>query len=178
MYPSIVINNNISFDTLNCICCKYDPQAEISQATIDVINQHLQENQIDRRVSKYWICRKRKGAFPIILEQVLSDRDNYLKLLEQEKLKHEPDDFLLLEYGTHQIGAKLFANAGFGLFANEYFRFKNYKVAECITGEGRRIHQQMELLATQNGFDIVFGFTDSTFITINESAVEGRQPHK
>ena len=172
MYPSIVIKNNISFDTLNCTCCEYDLSAEISQSTIDIINQHLQENRIDRWVSRYWICRKRKGAFPIILKQILSDRDIYLELLKQEKSKDKPDDSLIQEYDTHQIGAKLFANAGFGLFAQEYFRFTNYKVAECITGEGRRLHKQMESLATQNGFDIVFGFTDSIFVRIKETINE------
>ena len=69
------------------------------------------------------------------------------------------------------MGAKLFANAGFGLFANEHFDFSNYKVAECITAEGRRIHKQMELLAKQQpfNFDIVFGFTDSIFIRLNKN---------
>jgi len=56
------------------------------------------------------------------------------------------------EYQTHQLGAKLFANAGFGLFGNEYFEFANYQVAECITAEGRRIHKQMELLAQNEPF--------------------------
>ncbi len=166
MYPSLVINKNISFDTLNCSCCQYDPTAWISKDTIDTINQGLQENKIDREVSRYWICLKRKGAFPIVLEQVLSDREHYLQLLKKEKNKINPNHILVEEYQTHQIGAKLFANAGFGLFANEYFEFSNYKVAECITGEGRRIHKSMEALAQNEpfNFEIVFGFTDSIFV--------------
>ncbi len=72
------------------------------------------------------------------------------------------------------MGAKLFANSGFGLFANKYFKFSNYKVAECITGEGRRIHKQMEVLASKEpfNFDIVFGFTDSIFFKINDANCE------
>ena len=89
-------------------------------------------------------------------------------MLNDEKNKPSPDQILLEEYKTHQIGAKLFANAGFGLFGNEYFGFSNYKVAECITGEGRRIHKSMELMAKQApfNFDIVFGFTDSIFVKV------------
>ena len=46
MYPTIVINNNLSFDTLYCTCCKNDSTAQVNQETIDIINQSLKENKI------------------------------------------------------------------------------------------------------------------------------------
>ena len=97
------------------------------------------------------------------IEQTLADRNKYLNLLKEVKDKPDCDLNLVEEYQTHQLGAKLFANAGFGLFGNEYFA--NYQVAECITAEGRRIHKQMESLAQNEpyNFEVVFGFTDSTF---------------
>jgi DNA polymerase elongation subunit (family B) len=170
MYPTIVINNNLSFDTLNCECCRTNLLAHLPKDTIQTINDSLLEQKIDRRVSSYWTCRKRKGAFPMILETVLMEREKYLKLLKDEKSKAVPNNFLIEEFHTLQIGAKLFANSGFGLFANEYFEYSNYKVAECITGEGRRIHKQMEVLASNSpfNFDIVFGFTDSIFFKIDK----------
>jgi DNA polymerase I len=170
MYPTIIINNNLSFDTLNCTCCRYETTAQVKQETIDIINQDLKENKIDRFVTRYWICKRRKGALPVILKEVLSDRENYLQLLKQEKSKTNPDGIRIEEYHTHQIGAKLFANAGFGLFGNKYFEFSNYKVFECITGEGRRIHKSVELLAQEApfNFEIVFGFTDSIFVKVKD----------
>ena len=164
-YPSIVINNNFSFDTLNCTCCKFNESACVRQETIDTINEQLQENNIARKVDRYWVCQKRKGAFPRVLEQALANRNKYLDLLNKEKAKAHYDSKLIEEYQTHQLGAKLFANAGFGLFGNEYFEFSNYQVAECITAEGRRIHKQMESMAQNEpyNFKVVFGFTDSTF---------------
>src|ERR671919_1803903 len=143
-YPTIVINNNFSFDTLNCTCCRNDEKAMIKQVTIDTINEQLKINNIQRHVTKYWVCQKRKGAFPKLLEHVLSDRNRQLQLLQEEKLKSNPNPFLIEDYQTHQLGAKLFANAGFGLFGHEYFKYSNYQVAECITAEGRIIHKQME----------------------------------
>ena len=162
---SIIISNNFSFDTLNCTCCKHGSNAQVKQETINTINQQLQENKIPRKVDGYWVCKKRKGAFPKVLELILSDRDKYLTLLKEEKSKPNPDPTLIEEYQTHQLGAKLFANAGFGLFGNEYFEFTNYQVAECITAEGRRIHKQMESMGQNEpyNFKVVFGFTDSTF---------------
>jgi DNA polymerase, archaea type len=132
---------------LNCTCCKYVENAQIKQETINTINEQLLENKIPRKVEKYWVCQKRKGAFPKVLEQALSDRSKYLSLLKEEKEKPDCDSKLVEEYQTHQLGAKLFANAGFGLFGNEYFEYSNYRVAECITAEGRRIHKQMESMA-------------------------------
>ena len=83
-----------------------------------------------------------------------------MDLLKEEKAKPNCDLNLIEEYQTHQLGAKLFANAGFGLFGNEYFEFTNYQVAECITAEGRRIHKEMECLAQNEpyNFKVVFGF--------------------
>ncbi|MGA9154603.1 MAG: DNA polymerase domain-containing protein [Candidatus Nitrosopolaris sp.] len=165
LYPSIAINNNFSFDTLNCTCCRDNENAQVKQITIDTINEGLQEDNIPRKVDRCWVCQRRKGAYPKVLEQTLADRTKYLNLLKQEKEKTECDSKLIEEYKTHQLGAKLFANAGFGLFGNEYFGFTNYQVAECITAEGRRIHKQMESLAQNEpyNFKVVFGFTDSTF---------------
>jgi len=128
---------------LNCTCCKDNENARVKQETIDTINEQLQENHIPRKVDRYWVCPKRKGAFPKVLEQTLSDRNKYLILLKEEQDKANPDPKLVEEYQTLQLGA----NAGFGLFDNEYFEFSNYKVAECITAEARRIHKQMETLA-------------------------------
>ena len=80
-------------------------------------------------------------------------------MLKEEKEKDNYDPKLIEEYQTHQLGTKLFANAGFGLFGNDYFEFSNYQVAECITAEGRRIHKQMELMAQNEPFNfkVVFG---------------------
>ncbi len=63
----------------------------------------------------------------------------------------------------------MFANVGYGLFGSKHFAYSNYKVAECITAEGRRIHKQMEIMAQQDpfNFEIVFGFTDSIFVRVD-----------
>ena len=165
LYPSIAIADNFSFDTLNCTCCKYNESARVKQETIDAINEYLQENNIHRRVDGYWVCQKREGALSKVLQLTLSDRTKYQNLLKEERNKANPDQKLIEEYETYQLGAKLFANAGVGLFESEYFEFANYQVFECITAEGRRIHKQMELMAQSDpyNFEVVFGFTDSTF---------------
>ena len=65
------------------------------------------------------------------------------------------------------------------MFGNEYFGFSNYKVAECITGEGRTNPQIDGTMAKQApfNFDIVFGFTDSVFVKVNEGSSEDKIKH-
>jgi DNA polymerase, archaea type len=172
LYPSVAIKDNFSFDTLNCTCCESNEKARVRQETIDEINEILQEKNLPRRVDKYWVCQnqnriieQRQGAYPKVIQLALSDRSKYKKLLREEKDKVKPDLMLIEEYDTRQIGAKLFANAGYGVFGNPRFKYANYQVAECITGEGRRILKQMTTLAKSEpyNFDVVFGFTDSVF---------------
>ncbi|MGC2680638.1 MAG: DNA polymerase domain-containing protein [Candidatus Nitrosopolaris sp.] len=85
-YSHIVIANNFSFDTLNCTCCKDNENARIKEETIDTINEQLQEDNIPRKVDRYWVCQKRNGAYPKVLEQTLSDRSKYLSLLKRKKI--------------------------------------------------------------------------------------------
>lgn len=165
LYPRIAINNNLSFDTLNCICCRNNEGSYLRQETIDAVNEQLKEDKIPRRVDKYWVCQRNKGALRLVLEQTLSDRDKYLALSKKEKKKEDPDTNLIEEYHTQQLGAKIFANAAVGVFANQSFDFSNYQVNECITAEGRRIHKKMESVVEDSyNFKVVFGFTDSIFL--------------
>ena len=90
-----------------------------------------------------------------------------MQLLEEEKSKPNPNPQLVAEYKVYQLTAKVLANAGAGLFGMEYFEFSNYIVNELITGEGRRIHKEMERIGKNApyNFKVIFGFTDSTFFT-------------
>jgi DNA polymerase, archaea type len=179
MYPRIAINNNLSFDTLNCTCCGGKEAAYINQETIDEINEYHIEKKIPReRVGRRWTCRNRIGAYPKVLLEISADRDKYLKLKEEELAKPKPDSNLVEEYQIGQIGAKLYSNAGFGLFGNEHFKFSNYKVFECITAEGRRIQRQMESIAKTKGFDVIYGFTDAIFVKDKDKDLVGLKEEK
>jgi DNA polymerase, archaea type len=45
LYPTMMINNNISFDTVNCGCCQDDAGARISNEIMDLINRDLSQGQ-------------------------------------------------------------------------------------------------------------------------------------
>lgn len=69
LYPTVIINHNISFDTIFCHCCKGDPLARLPKEIIDV--------------KDYWICRKQQGVF--------TERMNYFtkERLRRKKLGND-----------------------------------------------------------------------------------------
>jgi DNA polymerase, archaea type len=76
LYPSVGINYNLLFDTINCKCCKNNPKAKLS-ATLD--NQLLKDCKFVKKDS--WLCKKEIGAFTRKLRLFRTER------LKQKDLK-------------------------------------------------------------------------------------------
>ena len=179
MYPTIAIEHNISFETVNCPCCENDQESKVPSEVMDEINNSLLELKQGIRTRPYWICDRIKGAFPTKLQELIYERSRYQTLLKEER-----DPRKIIQYNTRQVALKLLANAGYGVFAMETFDFSDYRVSEVITGYGRLIHKQLQKIASEKyGLETVFGFTDSIFIKnaslecINELILECRDKY-
>jgi DNA polymerase, archaea type len=121
MYPTIAIAHNISFETVNCRCCKHNPTAKILAEVMNEINEGLAKKGLPGRKETYWICRLRKGAFPTKLKTLIMEREHYQKILKQElaKPKEQQNKELISYSEARQIALKLLANAGYGAFAQK-----------------------------------------------------------
>jgi DNA polymerase, archaea type len=179
MYPTIAIEHNVSFETVNCQCCQNDPESQVPSEVMQEINNSLLQIRKETRSESYWICRRIKGAFPTKLRDLIYERDKYRILLREES-----DPIKLVQYNARQMALKLLANAGYGVFAMETFDFSDYRVSEVITGYGRLIHKELQKIATREyGLQAVFGFTDSIFIknasleTINQLITESKEKY-
>ncbi len=138
LYPTMAILHNLSFDTINCECCKDDLQCRIAK---DITK--------DCKIEKeYWICRQKEGAFP-----------KKLKIFKEERIKQK-------KLGNHvkQLALKVLINGGYGVFGNQYFKYYDPRVAELITAYGRYTISKMKDIAQNMGFEIVYGDTDSLFL--------------
>jgi DNA polymerase, archaea type len=140
MYPTIAIEHNISFETVNCPCCKNDTESQVPSEVMDEINNSLLQLKEETRSEPYWICRRIKGAFPTKLQGLIHERDSYQTLLIEER-----DPIKLIRYNARQMALKLLANEGYGVFTMETFDFSDYRVSELITGYGRLIHKQLQI---------------------------------
>jgi DNA polymerase I len=90
LYPSMAILHNISFDTVNCGCCKDSEDARVAAEVIDKV---------------YWICKEKEGSFPTKLKEFKAERIRQKQLgnnIKQQGLK-------ILING----GYGLFGNEGF-----------------------------------------------------------------
>jgi DNA polymerase elongation subunit (family B) len=134
LYPKMVINHNISFDTVLCDCCKDNPLARVPK---EVTN-----------VKDYWICKRQQGIFTERMLHFTKER------LKQKKLGNEIDS----------QGLKILINAGYGVFGYEYFKYFNHDVAILIAAYGRYILSKMIELAESQGLKVIYGDTDSLFI--------------
>jgi DNA polymerase, archaea type len=150
LYPTMMINYNISFDTVNCDCCKSNADAKVSEDIMNIINKDLPEDQ--KRKEPYWICKdpNYKGIIPRLLTQYREER------------------FRQQELGNHamQLALKNLINGVYGLFGSKFFEFSDYRVAELTTAFGRQILEYMRHIAKEEyGFKIIYGDTDSIFVT-------------
>jgi DNA polymerase, archaea type len=148
LYPAMAILHNVSFDTVNCECCKNDPDARIDK---DIIKDCVVEKE-------YWICQQNEGAFP-----------KKLRLFREERLKQKRLD----NNNTKQLALKILINGGYGVFGNQYFKYYDPRAAELISAYGRHTLSKMQDIAANMGFEIVYGDTDSLFIYYNDHDATG-----
>src|SRR5215204_2674400 len=135
LYPKMIINYNISFDTVHCDCCKDNPLARVPK---EVTN-----------VKDYWICKMQQGIFTERMLHFTKER------LEQKQLGNV----------IYSQGLKILINAGYGVFGYEYFKYFNRDVALLIAAYGRYTLTKMIELAKSQGLKVIYGDTDSLFIT-------------
>ena len=139
---------NISFDTVNCQCCRDTSDARIP---VDITKGCVVEKE-------YHVCKLKEGAFP-----------KKLRVFKEERLKQKK-----LGNQIKQLALKILINGGYGVFGNHYFKYYDPRVAELITAYGRYTLTKMQEIAAAMGFEIVYGDTDSLFLrhVNNDNAFE------
>jgi DNA polymerase, archaea type len=146
LYPSMALLNNISFETVNCGCCRDNPNAKISSEVESMFNSDLSRK--DKK--EYWICNKTEGIFP-----------QKLRRFKEERIRQK-------EMGNRvkQMALKILINSGYGVFGSKFFKYYDPRVAELITAYGRYTLTKMQFLAEEMGLNVIYGDTDSLFIDI------------
>ena len=156
LYPTMMRIHNISPETVNCSCCENNPEARVPEEVMDIINRWLvsplnkmKYSDETRRPFTYWICLKRKGIVPQLIEELIKLKRQY---------KEEGNE--AMEYAV-----KILINGFYGLFGDEHFRYSNYIVSELTTSFGKITLGRMEALAIEHSLKVIYGDTDSLFLT-------------
>jgi DNA polymerase, archaea type len=136
----------------------YPSVAILHNISFDTVNCSCCINREDARVPAevidkgYWVCRQREGAFPKRLREYKEERIRQKQSGNQEK----------------QLGLKILINGGYGLFGNPVFKYADVRVAELITAFGRHTLRHMRDIASDFGFTVIAGDTDSLFLDGND----------
>lgn len=147
LYPTMIINNNISPETVNCFCCKNDVKARLIYDK-DQLGDLQHVGIADSKQMTYWTCKRRKGLFSRILEELTQKRIQYKT--EGKELE--------------STAIKAIINSGYGVFGHPNFKYYDPKVAEVITAIGRQILLGMKKIANEMSFSVLYGDTDSLFV--------------
>src|SRR5215211_4139485 len=111
LYPSVGINYNLSFDSINCKCCKNDYQAKVW----NIIPDEFTKDCKFINPAADWICRKKNGAFP-----------TKLKVFKAERLKEKA-----LGNNAKQHALKILINGGYGVFGSGDYDYYDKSCRTC-----------------------------------------------
>lgn len=141
LYPSIIKNWNLSYETINNPWCKG-------------------EKRIVPEV-EHEVCMEFRGITSEIVGLLRDFRVKvYKKRAKDESLPSEAR----IWYDTVQAAMKVYINASYGVFGNEAFPFYSLPLAESVTAIGRSILLDTLRVASKLSLNIVYGDTDSLFI--------------
>ena len=139
MYPSLMVNNNISAETVLCSCC---PNSK-------------------RRIPElgYHICEKRDGVVPKALAVILHKRRLYKLLREEAK-----DPQLKEVYDNRQAALKWILVTCFGYLGYRNAKFGTVDGHIGVCAFGRDAFLKSARMAEKAGFEVIHGIVDSLWL--------------
>ncbi len=151
MYPNIMIKYNVGPDTLVRPGEDYDPE-EVYVAP-----------EVGHKFRK-----SPPGFFRRVLERFLKWR----KAMKEEMKKYPKDspEYRLLD--ERQKAIKVLANASYGYMGWTAARWYCRECAEAVTAWGRSLIKTAISMAKEMGLDVIYGDTDSLFVTYKPGVVE------
>ncbi|MFO7872119.1 MAG: DNA-directed DNA polymerase [Candidatus Undinarchaeales archaeon] len=152
LYPTIIISHNIDPGTIDCSCCR-----ETAERIGD---------------TGHWFCDKRKGLIPTVLNDILNKR---IKIKEKMK-KLDKGSQEYSELDNEQYALKILANSAYGYLAYRNARWYTREGAECVTYLGRMYIKKIMKIAEKKGLDVIYGDTDSLFVTTKEGKIKEKLP--
>lgn len=139
LYPTVMVAHNISPDTLNIENC---------------------DNELELEEFDYTFCQDKKGFFPELVEELVKDRSEIKE--KMKKAEKESQELQILD--NRQQAEKILANSFYGYLGYNSARWYSRESAEAITYLGRKHIQETIEKAEEEGFEVVYGDTDSVFL--------------
>ncbi len=137
LFPNIMVNHNISPETVLCGCCP-DSQKRVP-------------------FTHYNICQQHIGLIPRVLKPLIERRMTYKNRITDNPSRAE-------EYEMKQSILKWLLVTSFGYMGFNKARFGRIECHESITAYGREILLRTIEIADSMGFEILHGIVDSLWV--------------
>ncbi len=149
LYPSILKEYNLSFETINCI------------------HPECRSNKIPE--TSHWVCVKKRGLQSSIIGCIRDIRVKWYKPAASDK------SLTPAQRGWYEVvqrALKVFLNASYGVLGFEEFPLYCPPLAEGTTAIGRYVFKSAIEKAKSLGVEVVYGDTDSIFLrTTNQEQI-------
>ncbi len=152
MYPAIMVNRNVSPETINCRCCPPDSVQE--------------RNRVPEL--EYTICEKREGIVPATLRAVVKKRAYYKKMKKEYKGKNEA---LYRKYDCRQNALKWMLVSCFGYLGYKNARFGKIEAHESVNAFSRDTILRAKEIAESHGYHLLHAIIDCVWLK-KEGATE------
>jgi len=139
LYPTVLVAHNISPDTLNVEDC----------------DKSFEMEEFD-----YSFCQDEEGFFPELVRNLVEDRYK----IKSEMKKKEEDSQEYQSLYSEQQAKKILANSFYGYLGYNGARWYSRESAEATTYMGRKYIEDTIDTAEEEGFEVVYGDTDSVFL--------------
>jgi DNA polymerase elongation subunit (family B) len=146
MYPVLMVNNNISAETVLCRCC---PDSRL----------HIPE-------LNYHICEKRRGIVPKALELIVTKRMDYKRLAQEVQ-----DPGLQEVYDRRQAALKWILVTCFGYLGYRNAKFGTVDGHIGVCAFGREAFLRAARMAETKGFEVIHGIVDSLWLKKKNASV-------
>ena len=147
MYPSLMVNYNISAETVLCKCCP---------------DSHLRIPELN-----YNICEKRTGVVPKALKLVVEKR------LKYKRLKEEVLDPKLKEmYDNRQVALKWILVTCFGYLGYRNSKFGTIDGHIGVCAFGRDAFLKAARISERRGFEVLHGIVDSLWLKKEDATLD------
>src|SRR5919108_3091558 len=138
MYPTIMVQHNISAETLFCRCCDNHAVPEAG----------------------YTICERHEGLVAAMLRPLVKRRAYYKARVKEEGIA--PEEALL--YDQRQRAHKWIGVTCFGYLGYRNARFGRIESHEAVTAFGREKLLQAKEICEAHGYELLHALTDSLWI--------------
>ncbi|MCD6368065.1 MAG: ribonuclease H-like domain-containing protein [Candidatus Aenigmarchaeota archaeon] len=150
LYPTIMATFNISPETLNCECCKDDGHKVPELG--------------------YWFCKKKKGFISSVVEEIIKKRFEVKEKMKKVKDPKEREDL-----DREQYALKIIANSTYGYLAYVGSKWYCFECAQSASAFGRFYIKKIIDEAEKEGFQVIYGDTDSVFLEAENIEVKSKK---